>query len=103
MTLFVNDGIAVVVTFDFVFRAAALCHLCRGGAIDVGKDVAVTVFDDLHKGFVGLDELEFIAAFGVNAYAYAGIERNSFFVVGNNNLFGGVETESFAQYFFFCG
>ena len=96
MALGVEDGVAVLVALDFVFGTAALGDFGGSAAINIGQEITVAVFDDFHKGLVGLDELEFIAAIGIDADADAGVEGNALLIVGNDNLFRRIETIAFA-------
>ena len=100
MSLCIKNGIALVVATNFIFGAATLGYLGRSGTINVGKQFAILIFDDLGKGAVGLDKLELIATLGINLDSDASIERNTLLIVGDNNLFGGVETVALTLDFF---
>ena len=88
----IEDGVALVVTLDLILCTAALGNLGGSGAVAVGENLSVFILNDLHKGLVGLDEIELVKAMGIKFDGYAGVQGNAFLVVSDDDLLGGVET-----------
>ena len=95
IAVFVADNLKLctAILFDIFFFAVA-----------VSQQVAVLIFYDLRKGTVGLDIFELV--FTVNfckSHTYAGIQVNTFLIVGNNHFLRRIELKAFSSYNFALG
>ena len=93
----INNGVTVNVALDFELGATVKGSFGGSAAVDVGEHIAFLVLDDLHEGAVGLHIGIFVETMVlVELHGDAGIEVNTFLIVSNDNLFGGVEALTLA-------